>query len=325
MSNVALTYWQAGLESTPGTPVAATRKIYETGEIPEEEAPKEYVEQARQSFIQNFDAVETHKLLKWKMETPILNYNDVVFWNALALKGGVVPSGAGPYVRTYNGAATSDDLKAATFEVTDGVGTFQIPYTLCDGFEIKGSGGNNKAGVVSAKWDLISQKLTPGHTMTAAIADRDLRGGFIPFAQTAFYLDDAHGDIGTTEIGTLMEFSIKGKNGMTPIFFGNDSGYFGAHTRAERHLEIMLKLKFDSTAYTEFQTNFRSNVGRYGQIKMTNGTHTWLWNFYTKFETFKFPNDGPTRTVALMGKTIYDADLGYDWQSVLTNGTSGTF
>lgn len=321
MANSALTYWQAGLESTAGTPVAATRKIYEIGPIPSEQRMLEYVRQSRQSFIENFDAVETAVKVEWEMEG-VVNYSDLAWWAELMWKGGVSPTGAGPYTRTYNGAGASDNLKSATFEVNDGVGSFRLPYTVCTAWELSGEGGGDKAGIVGLKTELLAQKLTAGHTMTASLADRDLRGTYIPFVQTQFFINSTAGTIGTTENGTLMKFTISGDNKVSPLYYGGDSGYFGATRREKRYVEVALEILFDSTSYAEFSTNFQTNAGRYCQIKCTSGTSSLTFNFYTKFEAFEYPEDGPTRRVALLGRSIYDATLAYDWQAVLVNSVA---
>lgn len=323
MTNVATTYWQGGLETTPLTAVAATRKIYELGPVPEESRPKEHITQSRNTFIENFEVVETHALVDFSLEAPALSYNDLAWWLELCLKGGISPTGAGPYTRTYASTSTTDDLKAATFEVADEISAFQIPGSKVNTFEFKGKGGVDGAGLVSGKYDLIGQKLTPGHTMTAALSERDLRGTYMPFVQTQFYLDDAAGSIGGTEIGTLMEFSIKGNNKISRLFFGGDSGYAGGLRRNERYLEFMVKLLFDATSYAEFTNKFRANTGRYCQLKHTGaGTDTLTWKFYTKFEKFEYPVDGPVRQVGLLGRTVYDATLGYDWNAVLVNSVA---
>ena len=319
MSHKDLTYWQAGIESTPGTPIAATRRLYEIGEIPEEKREKEYVPQARQNFIENYDAVEVSARTEFTLESPALSYNDLAWWAELFLKGGVSPTGVGPYVRVYNGAGATDDLKTATFEAADGVGAFQIPYAFGDAFEIKGKNGS-KPGPVSAKWDLIGQKVTPGHTMTAALSERDLVGTYMVAQHATFFLDDAAGGIGGTEIGTLMEFSIKMKNNTDPIFFGGDSLAYSAKRRENRYLEVMVKLLFDATSYAEFTSKFRTNAARFCQVKIANGVNNIAaWNMHTKFHAYAWPEDGPTRQVSLLGRSIYNPTLGYDWQLSLTN------
>lgn len=323
MSNQALTYVQAGFESTFATAVAAARRVYAVGELPEETRKKEYVSQARQNFVENFEAVETHTMTKFKLEEKALSYSDLAWWLAMCAKGGVSPTGTGPYTWTYVGTGSSEDLKSATFEMADSIGAFQIPGCLVDDWEISGKGGVNKAGVIGAKFGLVGQKVTPGHTMTAAIAQRDLSGTYMPFHHATFYLDNSAGGIGGTEVATLMEFSIKSKTKWDLLYFGGDSGYFGGRRREKRHLEIMVKLLFDSTSYSEFTNKFRTNAARFGQIKVTDGAdQTFALNFATKFDTYKWPEDGATRAVSLMGRTIYDPTLTYDWQMTLTNAVA---
>ncbi|MBK8990161.1 MAG: hypothetical protein IPM39_29540 [Chloroflexi bacterium] len=319
MSHKALTYWQGGIETTALTPIAATRRLYEIGEVPEEKREKEYVQQARQNFMQNFDVLETSAQTEFTLEAPALSFNDLAWWAELYFKGGVSPTGVGPYVRTYNGASTSDDLKTATLEVADGVGAFQIPGVMGSKLEIKGKNGS-KPGPVSAKYDLIGQKVTPGHTMTAALSERDLVGTYMVAQHAQFFLNDSAGSIGTTELATLMEFSVKLDNKVETIFFGGDSLAYGGRRRDERYLEIMVKLLFDATSYSEFTSKFRTNAARYGQLKISNGANNIAaFNFHTKFDTFGWPEDGATRQVSLLGRSVYDATLGYDWQLALTN------
>jgi len=323
MSSVALTWWQGGLESTHGTAVAAARKLYGIGPIPTEERVKEYVKQSRRNYVANFDAVETHTKVEFDLEEPILSFQDLTWWLALAAEGGVTPTGAGPYVWLFDNVGTSDNLKSATFEVSDGVGTFQVPYALLETWEIAGKGGVNEAGVVSGKFGFMAQKVTGSHTMTAALADRDLRGDYMPFHLTQFYMDDAAGGIGGTENGTLMEFSIKGANKFETLYFGGDSGYYGNHRRDKRTVEVMVKLLFDATSYAEFEDRYQANTGRFCRLKIANGaSRDFKFDFYTKMEKFEWPEDGATRAVTLMGQTIYDPTLGFDWQISLTNSVA---
>ncbi|MCL4867753.1 MAG: hypothetical protein KJ063_02195 [Anaerolineae bacterium] len=319
MSNVATTFWQAGLQAAIGTPVAATRKIYEAGPIPAEKRVKELILQSRTSFAKNYDAAETHVQVDKFQIKGVLNYSDLAWWGETFLKGGVTPTGAGPYTRVYNGMATSDDLKPVTFEVADNVGAFRISDGLVSKWKIQGKGGS-KPTLVEMSLDWLASRVTPGHTMTPALTDRDLRGTYAAFKQVQFYLDDAAGGIGTTEIGTLMEFSIEGDNGQAPLYFGGDAGHYGAARRGERDVVFMVTLLFDATTYSEFSGKYQVNANRFGQLKFTGPSPLALtWNFCTKFETYEWPEDGPTRKVSLMGHSIYDPTLGYDWQATLIN------
>lgn len=320
MSSNALTYWQAGLESTPGTPVAATRRLYEVGGVPEEVHTKMYVGQSRGNYVANFDVLDTATSAPFSLEAKALSFKDLAWWAELFFKGGVTPTGAGPYVRTYNGMGTSDSLKAATFEVADDIGAFQIPFAFGKSIEIKGKVGA-KPGPISAKYDLMGQYIWSGHTMTAALPERDLAGTYMLANQAELYINNSAALIGVNAIGSLMEFSIKMDTNSEAIYFGGDEGRYAAKKRGERYLEVMVKLEFDNTAYGEFGNYFSATSARFCQLKITDGTANNIaaFNFHTKWDKFTWPEEGPTRQVSLIGRSVYDPTLGYDWQLTLTN------
>lgn len=325
MSAIAQTYWQAGIETTHGTPVAADRIIYELGPVPQETRAKEYIRQSRALYEENFEAVETHALVdSWAMKMPGVSFDDIVWWLQLAARGGVAAVGTDPYTWTFSGADATDDLDSATFEVADGVGAFELPYALCKSWQIAGKGGNNSAGLVTGQFDLLAQKLTAQITMTPALSHRTLDGSYMAFKNTALYIDDTAGGIGTTEIdAALLEFSIKMDNKITLIFPGNDGGYFSAHRREKRYMEMMLILLFNADAYSEFHAHFQANDNRYVELVNTgSGDDSFTARMHTKFETFDFPEDGPTRKVALLGRSIYDATLGYGWWIQVQNNVA---
>lgn len=320
MSNTAETYFQAGIEATHGTPVAADRKIYALGSIPREGRQKEYVDQSRASYEQHYDAIETHSLVEsWSLELPAVSFDDLPWWLQLAVKGGVTPTGAGPYTWTFNNASGSEDLDSATFEAADNVGAFQLPYAMVRSWEMTGEGGSGPSPV-GMTFDLMAQKLTAGHTMTAALSERDLRGSYMAFKNTELFIDDTAGGIGGTELDAALEsFTLSQDNRLTPRFLGGGNGYYEAHGREKSYLEFVAVLLFNSDTYSEFQTNFQGNVGRYVQLKNTGGNDVMTVNLYTKLETFEFDDDGPTRRVALMGRSLYDPTLGYGWQIEIDN------
>lgn len=322
MSNIATTYWQAGIESTKGTPVAATRKLYALSPIPNEERPKEHIMQSRNSWNEFYDAVETHAWVpSIPFEHPALNFNTLPWWLKLAAEGGVSGSGGGPYVYTFDSEGT--DLNAATLEADDETGTFQIPYAMCQSWEIAGKGGGGPTPV-TGKFDLMGQKLTAGHTMTGALSELDLRGHYMAFKNTQLFMDTSAGGIGGTEVeASLEEFTIKVDNKLDARFTGGNSGYYSKVNREHRHLEFTAILLFNATTYAEYSTYFQANAGRFVQLLNSgSGTDEFALNLYTKFETFEWPEDAGTRRVALMGRSIYDPTLGYAWQMAVTNGVA---
>lgn len=317
--SVALTRWQAGIESTRFTAVGADRPIYKKAPIPDPARGREHIGQSRGNFVATFDTEETHEgPVKWTHEGPA-NFETLAWWFLLALRGGVSPSGAGPYTMTYASAETSDDLDSASFEVTDGVGVFKLPGAMVRSWELSGKGGRGPT-LVTAKFDLLAPQMESGITMTGDISDLDITGSYMLFKNTELYIDDAAGSIGTAAVGTLTEFSLKMDNALEPDFVGNNSGRYNAIDRGERYLEFMATLRFDSTAYDELQNHWESNDVRFLQLKNTGASNDLLTvNLATKLESFTFGEDGPTRRVALMGRSKYDPTLGYDWQVEIQN------
>ena len=318
MSSASETVFQAGIESTKGTAVAATRKLYCVAELPVEDDNVQTVQQARDNYMANFDAVQTHRLGKWKMEQPA-NYKDLMFWFQLMLKGGVAASGAGPYTWTFNGAAASDDLDAMTLEAGDDVVALEVPYTLCGSWELSGADGNGP-GLVNLKGDFVGTKKVDT-TLTGAISDVDMSGAYLLFKNAAVYLDDTAGGIGSTEVAALMAFSLKCDNKIQPNFPGNAGGIFTSHNRDKRFVEVQLDLLLNSATYTEFTDHYVGGDARFGQISITGiGNYDFSFNFHVaRWHKFEPKASGPTRRVVLIGQTVYDPTLGYDWQTVVTN------
>lgn len=319
MSNAAETVFQIGIESTRGTAVAATRKLYCVADLPTEDDNIELVKQARDNYIANYDALQTKRQAAWTAED-VCSYDELHLWAQLFAKGGVSGSGAGPYIWTFNGAAASDDLSTATLEAGDNVAAVEVPFLTCTNWEISGQSGKPVMG----KYSFIGQKVVDT-TLTGAISDRDLAGSYMLFKNAAVYLDDTAGGIGGTEItNALMAFSLKCDNKVTPNFTGNNSGLFSSINREERYVEVTLDLLLDATTYTEFTDHYVDGEARFGQINIPgSGNDDFTFNFHVKkWHKFEPKKDGSSRRIILMGQTAYDPTLGYDWQFVITNDES---
>lgn len=324
MSNLAETRIQAGIETTPGTAVAADRIIYALAPVPEEVPGVEHVPQSRASYEQFYDMVETHRSIEgWTHEFEAVPFDDLVWWLQLAAKGGVTGvdqgAGSGPYLWTFDHTSGVDDRDTATFEIADNVGAFQIPYGICASWEIAGEGGTGPSPV-TASFELLGQKVIPAHTMTAALSDRDLRGNYMLFKNTQLFLDDTAAAIGGTEIPSLEAFSISMDNQLAPRFLGGDSGYYETHRFNKTFLEFSATFLFDADTYAEFQDKFQAGSSRYIQLKNTgSGNDLLTLDLHTKINTFEWPEDDGARQVAIMGQSIYDPTLGYGWQLAVQN------
>lgn len=318
MSAVAETVYQAGIESTPGTAVAATRKIYSVAPLPVEDENIEQVSQARDNYVANFDTLQTHRSASWANEE-VFNFQEMAFWSECALEGGVSPTGAGPYTRVYDNMPSTDTLKSLTLEAADNVAAWEVPHLLIKDWEISGADGNGPKPVIfKANW-MGAQKVAT--TITPALSDRDISGSYGLFRNVALYLDDTAGAIGTTEVAALMAFSIKCDHKLQANFPGNAGGIYTTTNREKRAVEITLDLLLNSTTLTEFNDHFVDGDPRFGQLNIQgSGNDDFKFNFAVKrWNKFEPSASGPTRRVVLMAQCAYDVTLGYDWQATLIN------
>lgn len=319
MSASALTRIQGGLETTFLTAVAANRILYvRKAELPTEDRGKEYIEQSRQSYNAFYEGAETHVIGGWKAELDF-SFDDMHWWYNMML-GAITPGGVGPYTWTKNSEATSDDLKAMTLEAADNVAAVEMPGTLVTDWEIDGKDGEGP-NIVTAKLGFLGQKVD-STTMTGALSHRDLRGTYMMFKDTAFYIDDTAGGIGTTQVAAaLMAFNIKCNNNIVPIHPGNNNGLMMARERGTRYVEWSAELLLNATTLTEFTDHYKDNDMRFVQFKNSGGgaNDDWIFNIATKLHMFPFKRNEAVRRVVLAGRSIYDATLGYAWSSTITN------
>ena len=323
MSSTALTYFQAGIESTRGTAVAATKKIHALGGLPKEENNLFHVQQSRANWIKNQDAISTHRgIPSWGLELPAVAYDVLPWWLHLCLQGNVSAAGGPVYTWTFNDATTTDTLESATFEADDDAESWQIPFCMVNSWELSGKGGSGMTPV-SAKFDLIGQQLTGGHTMTGSLTDADHEGNYLAFKNADLYIDDTAGGIGTTKISAaLTEFSIKCANNLEPVWTGG-SQYYSHVERAERAIEFMAVLKFNATMLAEFKNKYQADTARYLQLAIPgSGNLDFDFTMHTVMNTYEFKDEGAERRVAIMGESIYDATLGYGGQIVIANDSN---
>jgi hypothetical protein len=319
MSSAALTQFQAGIEATRGTAVAATRKLYCDAQLPVEDDNIEMVHQARNQFVANFDALQNHVSATWSLEE-VFNFHEMAFWLQLAAKGGVTPTGIDPYIWTFNGMATSDDLATMTLEAADDEAALRAPFGVMTSWEIAGQDGNGPAPLMFNA-DFIFAGVDD-NALTGAIADRDISGHYGLFRNTALYLDAVAGSIGTTEVAaSLMSFAIRVDNQVQANYPGNTGGRYTSINRDKRHCEVELNLLLNATAYAEFTSAYKNGTARFGRIRNVGaGDDQFDIDFHAaRWHKWEPTVNGPTRRVTLLAQTVYDPTLGFDWQIALRN------
>ena len=321
MSNRAQTAIQAALETTHGTAVGASKLIFAHAEFPQEVPNVVDIRKEKNDFNAIHDSVVTHKHVPdWQFTIPALHFDEMPFWFHLWLEGNVNAGGVGPYSWVFDSEAAM--LESATFEIGDGEAVLQVPYCMAKSWEITGAMGATPTPL-TASCNLFGQKTDDKTTLTSTTPETAYVGGYGLAANTQLFIDDAHGDIGNTEWGTLASFKLSMDNAITPDFFGGDSLLFTSHGRAERHLEFEAVVDFDSTAESEFFNKFRFNTKRFIQLKNTgSGNDILTVNLATKLHAYPFSSDGPKRRVGLFGRAHLDLDLAYAWQVTVQNDSN---
>ena len=315
MSAAAETVFNGKIEATRGTAVAADRALYVVNaDLPKAVPTGEYVKQSRGTYVANFDHIITKRDATWQ-PTIHFSFDDIVWWLQLMIKGGVTPTGVGPYVWTFPNSSTDDDLDSATIEAGDNVVSVRMPFGMVDTWEILGEEGK----IIQAKLGMVGAQVEDNGL--ASPADRDLAGSYAHMGNASLYLDDSAGNIGNTEIeNALVGFSIKSKNGIKANHTGNGGRVRSSVNRDERWIEVMLDLIMDVTTYTEFTDHYRDGESRFGRLRLDgNGNDQADIDFHCHWEKFETKRDGPTRRLVLFGQSIYDPTLGYDFQMEVTN------
>lgn len=310
--SVALTRLQVGIEATPFTAVAATRIQYEKGGPPREIPKTEFIEQARNMFIEFYDSKQVSKHAELSLEAKALSFEDFIFWQELFVEGGISPTGVSPsFVWVADDAGKSELTKTATIEGGDEISAFKMVGALGQTLEISGKGGNDGAGLVTAKYDLIGASADDA-SFTAALSDRTQT--YMRFMDTSLFIDTTAGGIGGTQIlTTMLGFTIKVDNKQSLVFTDNSLLTASSRNRMTRHMELSIDLLFNATALAQFQ-QMQAEARRFVQLKNTRGTNIWQLNMVGDYEGFDWGDDGPTRRMTLIGKSIYDPTLAYGFE-----------
>lgn len=195
---------QLGKETAPGTAVPATAKLMGFNlKAPLADRQIVQPEEERGSLAGAFRSYT--QSVGWTGATLSgdATFEDILYLLAMAIKGGVVPTGTGT-AKTW---AFEPSLTAAnnpdtfTLEFGDDTQAYEAEYVLATSLEI--SGGVGQALKCSA--NLVGRQLT-ATTFTPALADRVVESALA--AKTNLYLDDSGGMIGTTLVpSTLLDWT----------------------------------------------------------------------------------------------------------------------
>jgi hypothetical protein len=244
---------QAGIESTRGTGVAATRKIYAQVTPSYDRPLMDFSDQTGTYFDRRRVAYGREKVSFSAVD--IATYEDLPWWLGLGLKGGVSGSSDGhstaPAVTyTFAPAADADDLKSITLEYGEPGNVYESTQVMAQSWTLRGDADNDNEPGWMLDLSLIGRDRTTS-SYTGSISDRTTE--VILARGTKLFIDDAGGTIGTTQIsGKLINFSITCELGLHLKAFMEDESTYAANKVGRSALRVNGQFQFEFDSDTEF-------------------------------------------------------------------------
>lgn len=250
----ALSLPQWGLESvkapgTPGAAVAATKKM----------AVKDFLIRPQDNIFRDGaplngmlignrgGEVTMSRGVEWEVPSTPLFLDEMQYWLAMAVVGGVAATGAGPYVWTYTlnplAIGAGRDMRTIELRMSDGTNNSDWEIPACMLQEIEWVGAPNQLVTFSARG--IGRRLQPS-TLTPALAMFPLNG--ISTALTSVFIDSTWANRGVTQVaGQVVGWRFKlmtGLFGQRTLDARTDLDYALAMLNPENvHWEIELDVK----------------------------------------------------------------------------------
>lgn len=296
-------YYQIGKETTAGTTVAATRRMYfnvDNSNLTRERParPKKFATGTRDNVrAMTLGSVE----VSGSIEMP-LSASEIIELLLMGIEGGVTPTGSGPYVWTFTPGTALD---AATLEWYDGARGWDAGGMYVNKLTFEGS-VEDEAMVKAELFGLNMAIATPTSSLTERVPD------FIEGWETKLYIDNFGGTPGTTAVtGTLINWSVEIDNQLERKYFANNTQTAGALPIGE--LMVTAKLLFEaSPAGTATEYGYWDAVTKrlvrleFGQNEVISGSDK-------KYVTIDLPGawDGVDLGQTDKGTRVYEMSLQY--------------
>ncbi len=270
----ALRKIQLGVETTRGTPVAATARLI--GDVTFRDA-SEKVTPERDYGLRSRSAELgqiVRQLTEMELDTE-LSFEQILYPLLAGVAGGVTGAEVTPteadYLYTFTPSQTADPApKAYTLEYVENDGTADVlaleaAYALCKSLKLSGSQGGEFAGMSCSWFARGPSSTTP--TASLAIPSRTL----IPASKWQVYMDTTFA--GLTSAGALdaivSAFDWELETGIAPKFrVDADSVDFAAYQFGKRAAKLSLTLDLSAASETERASYFRTAALRFIRLRV---------------------------------------------------------
>jgi len=254
---------QIGVESTPGTSVAANKSLNSVGIGPA-------IKVDMQRFLpmgQKYASIITpgKEWVEADLEG-VGTYSELIYLlsSLLVSTAGVQQAATTAYKWTFAPASKSEDtVKTFTVEAGGAIRAHKFSYGLVTEIEMD----INRDGI-SISGAMLGQRLTDNITLTAsptAIEEKPI----LP-TDIDVFLDSSSGALGTTKLTRVLNCNIKIGDRFNPVWVLNTANNsFVAHVEAEPSAQITLLLEADSSGMG-ILTNMRAGTTQFLRMKATS-------------------------------------------------------
>jgi hypothetical protein len=251
---------QAGFETTPGTAVPAMRKLY-SRVAPSIDAPLSWFNDQTGTYANRRRASKGRTSVSMSA-TDLMTFEDLHWWLYMFVEGtpdtaqggGATPNGV--YTHDFIPDLATDTLKSATFEWGDPGNKYTTSQVYANSFTLRGDADSDSELGWMIEADLIGRTFDPLATFTA-LPDRTTE--VVMARGTQCFIDPTPATIGTTEVETLINWSISGNINRHTKAFSRDKQYVaqGRTGRRERTFDVQFTMEFEDDL--EF-ANYRNEV-----------------------------------------------------------------
>lgn len=312
---------QVGVETTPGTGVAANRKLLSIGFEPGENVDM----QVFRPYGQKYPSIITpgKEWVEFDI-TGVGSYTELLylFSSCLVSPGAPVMSDTTAQTWTFAPSSSAEDtVKTLTIEQGGAVRAHKFSYGLVteieltfnrDGVEVGGSGMGQRIS------DNITLTPTPTSKPELPILPTDID----------VYLDATSGAIGTTKLLRVLEATVHIGDRFNPVWVLNSTlGSFAAHVESEPTAEITLLMEADAEGMAAL-TQMRGGSSKFMRVKATSPTlagaatapYSLAWDAAVKVSDMgNFSDEDGVYAVEWTFDMVHDATWGKAYTVALVN------
>ncbi len=174
------------------------------------------------------------------------NFEQLGYLLAMAIKGGVTPSGPTDSLYTWTfkpNLGAANDVDSFTFQYGDDVQAFISSWVFGTDLELSGSlTGDGEPLMV--KSNLVGQNVRTA-AFTGGLSNPSSLTP-VKMGKSKLYVDSAWANLGDTEVSnTLVDLSYKVAPGLTPVKFGNGELFYTDVAEKKRHVELDITFAFN--------------------------------------------------------------------------------